>query len=124
MQPAGKQVPVPVAVAAGDGDGDGVEVAALWLGSIVFGLPVQPHILCSRTFADDVCQRIVRCKLLVPLIAVATSALNPSHHYLTSSAAAAAVLPEANQCSDWQPLHPSCGSFASVAATALRPRLV
>lgn len=22
---------------------------------------------CSRTFADDVCQRIVRCKLLVPL---------------------------------------------------------
>lgn len=32
---------------------------------------------CSRTFADDVCQRIVRCKLLVPLIAAATSALNP-----------------------------------------------
>lgn len=47
MQLAGKQVPVAVAVAAGDGDGDGVEVAALWLGSIVFGLPVQPHI-CGR----------------------------------------------------------------------------
>lgn len=49
MQPAGKQVPVAVAVAVGDGDGDGdgVEVAALWLGSIVFGLPVQPHI-CGR----------------------------------------------------------------------------
>lgn len=45
MQPAGKQVPVAVAVAVGDGDG--VEVAALCLGSIVFGLPVQPHI-CGR----------------------------------------------------------------------------
>lgn len=37
---------------------------------------------CSRTFADDVCQRIVRCKLLVPLIAAATSTLPTLLHLL------------------------------------------